>query len=185
MPTRRVPLWQYHTLKAVRRRRLVMASLIVLDASLFLRVLFALASLYGWDSILDWAVVAIPTIAGLAAWVIPVKETTVQHKWILFVGGLAFSGLILFQQHLTRQAHALELAKLATKDDIAGLPTKIAKEIIKITPAQTKEVKEVSGVRSSPKTEQSSRPNQNPDNIAKGIEELKQLVDSTSPRNTI
>lgn len=180
MPTRRVSVWQSHSLKAIRRRRLVLASLVVLNAALFLRILFPLASLYGWGSILDWAVVAIPTIAGLAAWVIPVKETTVRHKWILFVGGLAFSGLILFQQHLTRQAHALELSRLATKEDIKALPSQIAREILKITPTKTKEVKEVAGVQSPPKVAQSPTPNQKPDNVAKGIEELKELIKGQS-----
>jgi hypothetical protein len=106
---------------------------IVLYVLLFLRVLFVLAFSRGWGPILDWAVVTIPTIVGFIAWVIPVKETRAQHKWMLFVGGLIFSGLIYLQQYVTRIAHSEELANLPTKGDIAKLPNakQIAAEVKK------------------------------------------------------
>ena len=122
MSVARIPVWRSNSLQAVRKRRIELSICIVLYVSLFLRVLFVLSFSHGWGPILDWAVVTIPTIIGFVAWVIPVKETRTQHKWMLFVGGLVFSGLIYLQQYVTRVAHSEELANLPTKGDIAKLP---------------------------------------------------------------
>lgn len=93
-----------------------------------------------WPSLLDWAVVAIPALAGLVAWVMPVKQTTRFHRAWLFAGGLILSGLIYFQQWETGAAHAREMARLATKDDIAKLPTiqQIGMEFTRLTATEMK-----------------------------------------------
>ena len=97
--------------------------------------LSALAYKQGWwPTLLDWAVVAIPAVAGLVAWVIPIKQTTTSNRAWLFIGGLLLSGLIYLQQWATRAAHAKEVAGLATKEDIAKLPTAVdfAREYAKL-----------------------------------------------------
>jgi len=86
-------------------------------------LLYVVRFLYRWDSVLDWAIVAIPALAGLASWFIPVKESTKLHKTILSIGCVAFSGLIYLQQDKTRAAHSRELSNLVTKNDVSKLPT--------------------------------------------------------------
>lgn len=88
-----------------------------------------------WIQILDWAVVAVPIVLGLVAWVVPIHRPTAQHQWTLFAGGAALSALIFLQQCTTRQEHTQEMNKLATKQDI---PTagEIVKEIVKVLPAE-------------------------------------------------
>jgi len=88
-----------------------------------------------WTQILDWAAVAVPIVLGLVAWVIPIRRPTRGHRWTLFAGGVALSGLIFLQQCTTRQEHAREIDRLATKQDI---PTAgdIVKEIVKVLPPE-------------------------------------------------
>ncbi len=125
----RVAVWKANSLQVQRRKRIGRISALAGISALVLIVTVVLGIKQGWGFVLDWAVVTIPSILGFAAWVIPVKETQAKHKWLLFVGGLAFSGLIWYQQYLTRKAHASEMANLATKDDIKKVPT--AEEIVK------------------------------------------------------
>ena len=135
----RVPIWKKVTTATARRRKryLVGSGLVV---SLFL-VLASMAAYKGgwWTQILDWAVVAIPAIAGFVAWIIPVKQTTSFHRFWLFVGGVIFSSLVYLQQWETGITHAKEIAKLATKEDLAKLPTvqQIGIEFRKATAEQT------------------------------------------------
>jgi hypothetical protein len=130
--------------------------------------------------------VAIPAIAGLVAWVMPVRQTTPFHRFWLFVAGVALSGLIYLQQWETRVAHSQEMAKLATKEDIANSAADIVKEFQK---SQTQEVSRSPGVpptmpKSSQKNEQASKgTHENPDKVqndtnsfSKGIQELKSLI---------
>jgi hypothetical protein len=49
-----------------------------------------------WTLLLDWAAIGTPTIAGLLAWAMPVKETTNRHRWWLLIGGVLLSILIVF-----------------------------------------------------------------------------------------
>ncbi|HEV1995170.1 MAG TPA: hypothetical protein VGR03_12645 [Candidatus Acidoferrum sp.] len=132
----------------------------------------------GWSAVLDWAVVAIPTIAGFAAWVIPVKETRTQHKWVLFVGGLAFSGLIYLQQYTTRRVHSAELANLPTKADIAKLPT--AQDIVKEwRKVQTEEVRKEPGVPIKTAHKSSARQNQDTSlglGLSKQLDDIKSML---------
>ena len=79
--------------------------------------------------ILDWAVVWLPAIAGLVAWVSPVKEPTKKHKRLVAVGCVAFSIVLFFQQQFSRKEHEREFKNLPTKTDIAKLPS--ASDIVK------------------------------------------------------
>jgi hypothetical protein len=117
----RIALWQKHTAAISRRNRNYRVFGLALVVLVLLSVCISAYRGGWWPSLLDWGVVAIPTILGFAAWVIPVKQTTAFHRWWLFAGGLAFSGLIGLQQWKTTTAHAKEIAGLATKDDIVGL----------------------------------------------------------------
>src|SRR6266542_376324 len=126
-------------------------------------------------SILDWAVVAIPVIAGLAAWFIPVKNPGTLHRVLLTIGAVALSGLIYLQQCETRVAHERELGKLptaVTKEvmrELVLVPkavTDVKKEIPPATPAVPKEQPKAPPVTESPSK----------DDIAKGLRELKSLI---------
>lgn len=74
---------------------------------------------------LELAVVAIPTIVGFMAWVLPIQQATWIHRLILFIGCVLFSVLIYWQQSLARKERAGEFEKL---------PGKIASEVVKIMP---------------------------------------------------
>lgn len=178
----RIPLWKAFDIKAKRRYRWkvsVCVSLGVLAISLYMRLA---ASVWGWDSVLDWSVVSIPTIAGLAAWFIPVKEATAKHKWVLFVGGLALSALIAFQQHRTRKVHDREMGEL--RGDIARIPSAVASEMLKMNPKTTQAQQQTPTLPSAnnhsansnknASVQQSTPPSQ-PD-VSKGIEEIKSLI---------
>jgi hypothetical protein len=119
----RIALWQKHTLPKERRRRAYRA--LGLASAVLLILILCAISYRGkwWPSLLDWAVVTLPAILGLVAWVIPVKQTTSFHRVWLFCGGLALSGLIYLQQWETRQEHAKEMGQL---------PVAIAKELGKM-----------------------------------------------------
>jgi hypothetical protein len=136
-----------------------------------------------WPKLLDWAVVAIPALAGLVAWVIPVKQATRFHRVWLFVGGVVLSGLIWLQQWETGVSHAREMAKLATKEDIAKLPS--AADIVKeFQKSQTKELSRSPGVppvlpKLRPPIHDNRETNavkDNSDSVNKGIQELKSLI---------
>jgi len=147
-----------------------------------------------WRNLLDWAVVAIPALAGLVAWVMPVKETTSFHRAWLFVGGLVLSGLIYLQQWETALTHKNEIAKLATKEDVDKLPGRVALELQKQT---TKEVRTIPGVANpsvatveskARKTNRLQSTKTEPKNVSeapptdkrleKGIEDIKSMLGS-------
>ena len=67
------------------------------------------------DSILDWSVVALPTVAGIAGWLMPVTERKPRHRYWLALTGVALSSLIYFQQHRSRTAHANETKSVGDK----------------------------------------------------------------------
>lgn len=131
------------------------------------------------DKFLDWAVVAIPVIAGLAAWFIPVQKTTTKHKILLSISGLGLGGLIYLQQYETRVVHEREMGKL---------PTSIAQEVLKILPRPPAEIKESpsknpskSNGKSNPRSlgkspNPKAAPDPKNDDVKHGIEELKSLI---------
>ena len=135
----RLPVWKKVTAASTRRcKRLLLGSVVVVGVLL---VLAGIAAYRGgwWTQVLDWAVVAIPGIAGFAAWFLPVKEPTNYHRKWLGAAGIALSGLIWLQQWETNDTHKKEIARLATKEDIAKLPTvqQIGIEFRKATAEQT------------------------------------------------
>lgn len=115
----RVPIWQ----QAPRRGNNWMVVSLAVASAVLLLFLYAAGFLYRLDSVLDWAIVAIPALAGLAAWFVPVKESTKIHKTILLLGCIVFSGLIYFQQDRARASHFREFSNLVTKTDVSKLPT--------------------------------------------------------------
>jgi hypothetical protein len=161
-------------LQAQRRRRILWTG----AAVLLLIVFFFLGQRFGWGLLLDWTVVAIPAVVGFIAWVIPMKETRAKHKWMLFVGGVAFSGLLYLQQYLTRRAHAVEISNLATKSDIAKLPT--AQDIVKeLRKASTEEVTKEPGVpvKSKAKAKPATQENQGTGaDVSKQLNDIKSML---------
>jgi hypothetical protein len=79
------------------------------------------------SQILDWAVVAIPSIVGVIQWIIPIQNPTPKHRRIVLVACVAFSGLLFWQQHEARKAHEAEITRL---------PGDVANAVIKILPGQ-------------------------------------------------
>ena len=67
------------------------------------------------DSILELAVVALPTIAGIAGWLMPVTERKPKHRYWVAIVGVALSVLIYLQQDRARTTHAKESTDLADK----------------------------------------------------------------------
>jgi len=65
-----------------------------------------------FNSILDFAVVAIPTVLGIAGWLIPVTNSTRRHRFCLALIGIFLSVLIFFQQYRTRTSHEGEVSIL-------------------------------------------------------------------------
>jgi hypothetical protein len=109
----------------------------------------------------------------------------------LFISGLSLSGLIYLQQWETRKGHAKEIAELATKEDVARLPTiqQIGIEFRKATTEQSpQEVvsPKLSSKRSNTESvgaranEGPSEPvKHNPDEqIVKGIDDIKHMLGS-------
>jgi hypothetical protein len=91
----------------------------------------------GLREVLEWAVIAIPVVVGFAQWVIPIRQPKRSHRLAVFIGCALFSVLIGWQQHIARQEHLSEMAKLPTKDDLKRLPTasEIVTEFKRIAPA--------------------------------------------------
>lgn len=146
MPTKsrgiRVPIWQIAALKASQRRRTFRFVFVGLVSAVLVLILSFCGAAFGWDSVLDWAVVAIPVAAGLMAWFLPVRETTRRHKLILSVGCILLGGLVFVQQYRTRKAHSIEIKNLptipyfddrfrdfATKDNLTRLSEALFKAI--------------------------------------------------------
>jgi hypothetical protein len=141
-----------------------------------------------WPSLLDWVVLTIPALVGGIAWVLPVKQSTQFHRIWLLIGGIAMSGLIYLQQWETRVMHAKEIAQLATKDDIAKLPT-ATDIVLEIRKQRAIEIRTVPA--DAPATDllpknargktTSSSPAQQPDpepvdGIAKDLREIKNMI---------
>lgn len=114
-------------------RRYRKIALWVIIAAVFSLLVCFCGYVLGWDSVLDWAVVALPVAGGLAAWFVPIKDSSRRHKFVLAIGCLALSTLIYLQQDRTRRAHSRELSNLPTRGDLAKLPTanEIVQELLK------------------------------------------------------
>jgi hypothetical protein len=175
----RVALWKADILQIQRRQRIKRAGALVGISALGLFVVVVLGIKHGWGFVLDWAVVTIPAILGFAAWVIPVKETQAKHKWLLFVGGLAFSGLIYFQQYLTRKAHANEMASLPTKKDIADIPDavilKLRKEQVEAKKTEPGKGATIKPSRKYPLGKNQGKEADEPQ-ISKKLDDIKSLI---------
>ena len=74
---------------------------------------------------LEWAVITLPTIAGLAAWVFPIEHPRRTHRLALLVACMALSALIWWQQLSERRERDAQSRKL---------PAQIASEVVKILP---------------------------------------------------
>jgi hypothetical protein len=62
---------------------------------------------------LEWAVIALPTVAGLMLLIWPITEPRRSHKILILVSCVLFSGLIWWQQSFTRREHSREVADLS------------------------------------------------------------------------
>lgn len=186
MAVPRVALWKKHTIAKVKRRRVYRA--IALSFAFISLAALCVISYRGgwWPLVLDWAAVIAPTLAGLAAWAMPVKQTTTRHRWSLLIGGVLLSVLIYLQQWETRIGHAQEMAKLATKEDLSKLPTvqQIGMEFRKATEEQTSK-KAVSGPPPAGVHVRPSTPLKKPtteitptDQLTKGIDDIKHMLGS-------
>jgi hypothetical protein len=184
----RIPVWKKVTMATTRRQRIKIFLLLLIGFGLLLTGISAYKWNW-WRQLLDGAVVAIPTIAGFVAWVMPVKQTTSFHRVWLFIGGITFSFLVGLQQWETGVSHAREMAKLATKDDIAKLPTvnQIGLEFQRLTAQQT--TPNVLKFKKSPTNllpsdvHERGKINEVPgdapsEQIAKGIDDIKRLLGS-------
>lgn len=173
MADKRTPLWKADILQAQRRRR--MRWIVAIGAVLI--TLECLAFKVGWSPFLDWTVIAIPAIVGIVAWVIPVREAQAIHKWMLTIGCIAFSALLYFQQYLTRREHAIEIANLPTKDDIARIKVPSAKDIVReMRNQQTEEVRKEPGVTIKSKPKSATKDNQDTGGISAQLNEIKSML---------
>jgi hypothetical protein len=67
------------------------------------------------DTVLDWSVVALPTVAGIAGWLMPVTERKRKYRYWFAIVGVVLSGLIYLQQHRARVARANETQALTER----------------------------------------------------------------------
>lgn len=188
-PKVRIPVWKTATTATFRRRRRYRTAGLSVAALATLLVCLCAYKWNWWRSLLDGSVVAIPTIVGFVAWVMPIKQATPFHRFWLFVGGFTFSCLVGLQQWETSVAHAREMAQLPTKADFAKLPAAIALEFRK---GQTKEILPTGtsvapALRGKPKKAPSTAPTtdvpskgaapNSKDDITKGLDEIKKMIE--------
>ena len=72
------------------------------------------------DDIIGFAVVVIPTILGIAGWLMPVTQSGKKHRWYLAVVGALLSVLIFWQQRRASATHEREVVELHNKIDSAN-----------------------------------------------------------------
>jgi len=131
----RVPVWNpAFTLKARRTmyKRLARAAFVgtVLGSALVGAIYYFELSL-DFGPVLDLLVLVLPIVAGLLQWIFPVAQQTREHRIVVLLASIIFSGLIFWQQAASRKNHGAEISQLATKKDI---PTavEVAREFAKL-----------------------------------------------------
>ncbi len=107
-------------------------------------------------------------------------QVTTSKRVIFLVGGISLSGLIYLQQWNTNKTHASELAKLATKEDLATLPTveQIGLEFRRVSTEMTPVSPPVRSSSPKPSVTTAPAPSESGDRISKGLEEIKSMLGS-------